>query len=94
MLLTTLELTNAREIVRDLLEQLHLEAYLFEIEPKAPPSQWQLRLDCGLGEQWQSLLFEVDYEQLKASKAPGQARQALLEDWQKNLRACARCEHA
>lgn len=91
MAVSILELANAREIVRDLLEELQLEAYIFEVEPKDP--HWQIRLDCGLGDQWQSLMFEVDFERLKASKESDQVREEILAAWQKHLGACARTGH-
>ena len=91
MLLSTLELANARETVRSLLDQLQLDAYLFEVEPK--DNHWQIQIECGLEDQWQSLVLEMDLEQLKATEDTGQAREELLAVWQQQLRACARTEH-
>lgn len=87
MTLSTLELASAREIVRSLLEQLRLEAYLFEVEPHA--RNWEIRVDCGINEQWQSVLIEISSEQLAASREHGPARDALLAAWHEQLRACA-----
>ena len=88
MPLSTLELANAREIVRSLLEQLRLEAYLFEVEPHEP--NWKIRVDCGINEQWQSVALEISSEQLTASREDGPARDALLTAWSEQLGACAR----
>jgi hypothetical protein len=88
MPLSTLELANAREIVRGLLEQLRLEAYLFEVEPHEP--NWQIRVDCGIKEQWQSVVLEISFGQLSASREDGPERDALLTAWHKQLGACAR----
>ena len=85
------ELANAREIVRGLLEQLQLEAYLFEVEPKEP--HWKIRVECAVNDVWQSTLLEVDAERLWASKEPGQKREALLLDWQKHLGICTYSEY-
>ena len=87
MTLSTLELASAREIVRSLLEQLRLEAYLFEVEPHA--RNWEIRVDCGINEQWQSVRIEISSEQLAASREDGPARDALLAAWHEQLRACA-----
>ena len=88
MTVSTVELANAREIVHELLEQLQLEAYLFEVEPRAPG--WKIRVDCGIEGQWQSLILDVDPAQLSASRADSAARAALLDDWGLQLRACTR----
>lgn len=86
-----LELANAREIVRGLLEQLQLDAYLFEVEPKE--LRWEIRVECAINDAWQSTLLEVEAERLWASKEPGETRETLLVDWRNNLGACARNEY-
>jgi len=88
MTLSLQELTNARETVRDLLDLLQLKAYLFEVEPK--DSHREIRVDCRINDQWQSVVFEADYERLIASKEAGQPREELLSAWQKHLGACTR----
>jgi hypothetical protein len=88
MTLSLQELTNARETVRDLLDLLQLKAYLFEVEPK--DSHWEIRVDCRINDQWQSVVFEADYERLIASKEAGQPCEELLSAWQKHLGACTR----
>lgn len=88
MVLSMLELANMREIVRDLLDQLQLEAYLFEVQPK--DQNWEIRVDCGINDQWQSVVFEVDGDHLSACKEAGQPREELLAAWLKHLGACAR----
>jgi len=88
MTLSILELASAREIVRSLLEQLRLEAYLFEVEPHA--RNWKIRIDCGINEKWQSAVLEITREQLTASREAGPARDAVLTAWHEQLSACAR----
>lgn len=88
MMPSTKELADAREMMCELLDQLPLKTYLFEIELK-DSSQWQVRLDYRAGEQWQSVTLEVGHEQLTASTMPGRVRQELLAAWRKQLRACA-----
>jgi len=88
MTLSMQELAGAREIVRSLLEQLRLEAYLFEVEPHA--RNWEIRVDCGINEKWQSVVLEISSEQLTASREDGPAREALLTAWREQLGACAR----
>jgi hypothetical protein len=88
MVLSMLELANARESVRDLLDRLQLEAYLFEVEPR--DSHWEVRIECGTNDEWESVVLEVDAEQLKACREPGRAREDLLTAWGGHLGACAR----
>ncbi|MGD2073674.1 MAG: hypothetical protein PVI91_07850 [Gammaproteobacteria bacterium] len=88
MTVSTLELANARETVRGLLEQLQLEAYLFEVEPGT--TEWRIRVDCGVDGQWQSLVLDVAAEELSASRKDGPARAALLSAWGAQLHACTR----
>ncbi len=88
MTLSMLELATAREIVRSLLDQLRLRAYLFEVEPGA--AHWQVRVDCAVNAQWQSALLEVEHHQLMAAEHAGAARETLLAAWRQQLRACAR----
>jgi hypothetical protein len=90
MTVSTVDLANAREIVHELLEQLRLEAYLFEVEPRA--LNWKIRVDCGINGQWQSLVLEVDPGQLSASREDGAARAALLSAWSNQLHECTRSE--
>ena len=86
MMLSTLEIANARENARSLLEELGLEAYLFELEPGA--AHWQLRVDCAGDGHWQSLLIDVDADTLAAAATGGAARQQLLAAWGERLRSC------
>jgi hypothetical protein len=88
MSLSTLELASARAIVRGLLEQLCLQAYLFEVEPG--DTHWQIRVDCAANAQWQSLLMAVDRDQLMAAENAGAARATLLAAWHEQPGASTR----
>ena len=74
--------------MRGLLEQLRLEAYLFEVEPHA--RNWEFRIDCGINEKWQSAVLEISSTQLTASREAGPARDAVLSAWHEQLDACVR----
>lgn len=84
---STLELAEAREAARTLLETLGLAAYLFEVEPRAD-GRWEVRIDCAVADGWQSLVLPVSRERLLASRADEQARAELLRDWGERLAAC------
>ncbi|OGI46789.1 MAG: hypothetical protein A2637_05200 [Candidatus Muproteobacteria bacterium RIFCSPHIGHO2_01_FULL_65_16] len=79
-------LTEAREAARALLEQLHLAAYLFEVEPRA--ELWEVRIDCALVDGWQSATIGVDIAQLLGSRADPALRARLLKEWRTRLAAC------
>jgi hypothetical protein len=90
MTVSTLQLAEAREVVRSLLEELRLEAYLFEVEPRG--AAWEIRVDCGINGQWQSLTLTAASGQLTASREDDAVREALLSSWREPLRACARSQ--
>ena len=74
--------------MRGLLEQLRLEAYLFEVEPHA--RNWEVRIDCGINEKWQSAVLEISSTRLTARREAGPARDAVLSARHEQLGACAR----
>lgn len=86
MNISTRELIDAKEAAADLLEELGLEAYVFEIEPGE--RQWQVRVDCGYSGGWQSVTLAVDVTRLRASRSNKTMRTQLLEDWGERLAAC------
>lgn len=86
MNISTRELVDAKEATADLLDELGLEAYVFEVEPRA--QQWEVRVDCGYSGGWQSVTFPVDVERLCESRSNKTLRAQLLEDWGARLAAC------
>ncbi len=86
MPLSTVELTQARQAVAALLEQLGLEAYLFEVEPR--DGQWEIRLECAVQDGWQALAWPVEKTALLASGQDAALRETLLRDWRHRLASC------
>lgn len=86
MYATTRALTEANEATAGLLEQLGLEAYLFEVEPREGP--WEVHVDCALGDGWQSLTLPVDITQLLDTRSNEALRLQVLKDWRARLAAC------
>lgn len=82
---TAKNLAEAKETVGDLLEQLELTAYLFEVEPYA--DQWKVRVECALNSGWQSSLLTVDDNMLRACRTDRFARDRLLDEWRERLTA-------
>ena len=83
------ELTNAKEAAARLLEQLGLEAYLFEIEPGE--ERWHLQVECAIDGGWQSTTLPVDKALLLASREDTAAQNQLLAQWRERLAACTGC---
>jgi hypothetical protein len=83
MELSEKNLTEARETVESLLEQLGLSAYLFEVEPRT--DHWQVRVECAPDSAWQSSVLNVDENWLQACRTDAGARSKLLDEWRKRL---------
>ena len=52
MQLSEKKLSEARDTVQTLLEQLGLSTYLFEVEPRT--DHWEVRIECAPNSVWQS----------------------------------------
>jgi hypothetical protein len=85
MELSEKSLTQARDTVESLLEQLGLTTYLFEVEPRA--KHWEVRVECAPDSGWQSSVLNVDEDWLAACRTDTQARDKLLAQWRQRLTA-------
>lgn len=83
MNISTRALTQAKEATAGLLEQLGLEAYLFEVEPRDGP--WEVHVDCALSDGWQSLTLPVDVTRLLDTRSNEALRLQVLQDWRARL---------
>ena len=87
MSLSISELARAREATAALLDELGLDAYLFEVESGG--DQWSVRIDCALdGEEWQSVTLPAPKETLLVTARDAAARERILEDWRRRLASC------
>ena len=85
MQLSEKQLTEARDTVQSLLDQLGLTAYLFEVEPRS--DHWEVRIECAPDSVWQSSILNVDESWLTACRTDAGVRHKLLDEWRKHLRA-------
>jgi hypothetical protein len=76
-------LTQARDTVESLLEQLGLTTYLFEVEPRT--DHWEVRVECAPDSGWQSSVLNVNEDRLAACRTDARARDELLAQWRKRL---------
>lgn len=88
MPLASMDLIRAREAARQLLEQLGLETYLFELEPGQ--ERWRLLVECEVGDGWRTTALDVSREELLASAADAAIFTRLLETWRARLDDCCR----
>ena len=88
MELSTLDLAKARETARAILEELRLEAYLFEVEPK--DDVWELKIECvcEIDGGWEMLTLRVPKQMLLDSHEDLSAEQSLIDYWRTKLAGC------
>lgn len=77
------ELSRASEITADLLDEIGLRNYLFELEPRE--DCWQVRLEYPTDDGWQMFRLPVHKEQLLSSRTNADTHQAILDQWQQML---------
>lgn len=83
---TIAEIAEIREVVASLLDELQLEAYLFEIEPAK--GRWQLTVECAIDEGWETIYLEVTKDDFKRFSDDVVFHQLLIDQWRKALSAC------
>lgn len=90
MPLSMAELAQTRETIADLLEELKLDAYLFEVEPHN--GQWELKVDCAIDSSgaWETVILSIPKTLLLACREDTEARQQLLGDLRDRLTDCKR----
>lgn len=76
-------MTEAKQAVDELLEQLGLEAYLFSVEPAG--KQWQVKVERPADGRWQTAVLTASDAALLSSRSDPAARHALLERWRERL---------
>jgi hypothetical protein len=88
MFVTTEALIQTRELLEELLEELALDAYLFEVEPR--DGAWEVRIECAVDGGWQSHAFMLEGERLTAAAHDADARLRLLRECDDRLAGCGR----
>ncbi len=93
MPLSIVELAQVRDTAADLLEELGLDAYLFQVEPEA--DHWRLKVDCAMNmeDAWESISLTIPKQLLLNSRQDEAARSAILSEWSSSLLSCKRRAH-
>ncbi|KPV40261.1 hypothetical protein AN478_09120 [Thiohalorhabdus denitrificans] len=86
MRITGDELERARAATENLLEELGVEAYLFQVEPR--DGHWEVGVECAVRQGWQRTVLRAGRERLLESWEQGEIRDALLEEWGRELEDC------
>jgi hypothetical protein len=86
MPLAITELAKARDTVAGLLDELGLDAYLFEVDPK--DDIWKVKIECAIEEGWETITLSVGKQMLLADLDEVNVREQLLGEWRAKLSAC------
>ncbi|NUP06786.1 MAG: hypothetical protein HOW73_12090 [Polyangiaceae bacterium] len=73
----------ARERVQSLLEDLHLDAYLFGVEPR--DGRWEVRVEYAISLGWRTAILAVEESALAQSATNTRVRRNLLNAWREAL---------
>ena len=89
MTVSMAELAEVREVVGKLFDQLALDAYLFEVEPKE--DQWEIKVECAVGkESWETVRLTAKKDILLHGADDAVMHQVLLDNWNEALSACVK----
>ena len=80
------ELSQIREHITRALDELRLDAYLFEVEPLE--GEWELKVECAVEEGWETVRVPVGKELLLRAVKDSSAHQSLLDKLSEALSAC------
>jgi hypothetical protein len=88
MSISTLDLAKARESAKAILEELQLDAFIYEVEPR--DDVWELTIECAtdIDGAWETITLQVPKRMLLDSFDDDKARQDLFEYWKKMLADC------
>ena len=88
MSLSTLDLAKARESANTILEELQLDAFIYEVEPR--DDVWELTIECAceVDGGWETITLQVPKRMLLDSFENDKVKQQLFEYCKKILADC------
>jgi len=88
MTLSAIELAKARDTAMMILEELQLDAFLYELEPR--DDIWELTVECAchVDGGWERIMLQVPRTMLLEGFDNDVARQRLFEYWKQKLADC------
>lgn len=90
MSLSIEELITVREAANAILEELELDAYLFEVEPRDAHYEIQLECASAIDGGWMSISLMLPKEKMLTGFKDEELRHQLFAYWDKKLSACKR----
>ena len=90
--LSTVELAKARVNASAILEDLKLDAYIYEVEPH--DGDWEIRVECACetNGNWEMISLKVPKDMLLESDHEHTAKASLYAYWKKKLSRCKQRE--
>lgn len=87
MTLSIADLAQARDVVTKILEELKLDAFLFDVEPHE--GQWEIKVECAVeSDLWETFDLTAKLEYLLRGSDDAVVHQLLLDNWQEALCNC------
>ena len=88
MSLSTLDLAKARESANTILEELQLDAFIYEVKPR--DDVWELTIECAceVDGGWETITLQVPKRMLLDSFENDKVKQQLFEYCKKILADC------
>lgn len=84
--LSASELAQVRDNLNSLLDELNLDAYLFEVEPQE--GHWQLTVECATDEGWETVKFSADEEYFLRGVDDAVVHDLLIDGLREALSSC------
>ena len=88
MPISTLDLAKARESANTILEELQLDAFIYEVEPRDDVWELTIQCACDVDGGWETITLQVPKRMLLDSFDDNKAKQHLFEYWKKMLADC------
>ncbi|MEJ2141755.1 MAG: hypothetical protein P8Y24_05270 [Gammaproteobacteria bacterium] len=86
MTISSAELAEIREVTSKLLDELQLEAYLFEVEPR--DELWELNVECAIDNGWETFKLKVNKDYFQHADDDAVFHHLLINEWREALSAC------
>ena len=84
--LSIAELAQVRGNLDKILDELQLDAYLYEVEPQE--GQWQLTIECAIEDGWETVKFSANEEYFLRGVDDAVIHDILLDGLREALSAC------
>lgn len=88
MFISILDLAKARDSANSILEELQLDAFIYEVEPR--DDVWALTIECAckVDGSWKTVTLQVPKRMLLDSFDDDKAKRQLFEYWKNLLADC------